>query len=333
MELSVRKLQVASALAEHLPPSLARPMVKAASGAFAHRSADERLVIERYLRRIYGLVLDGVTPDPKKQTWPLPEDAPITEAQLEEKVEQVFQSFGRYWLDALRLPSLTMDELDRTFTYEGLEHLIIPAQNGQGVVAAIPHFGSWESASRWLVMTHNIPVAAAVEHLEPPELFDWFLTYRRDQLGLNVIPVGPTAAVELAGALSAGSVLCLLSDRDLTGDGIAVEFFGERTTLPGGPALLALRSGAPLVPVAVFVQGNNHHAVVLPPLDTQRRGRLRADVQRVTQDVAHALEILICRDPTQWHVLQPNWPSDFAALGLPQPGWVQAEKEKGRSDA
>jgi len=103
--------------------------------------------------------------------------------------------------------------------------------------------------------------------------------------------------------------------------------------LPGGPALLALRSGAPLVPVAVFVQGNNHHAVVLPPLDTQRRGRLRADVQRVTQDVAHALEILICRDPTQWHVLQPNWPSDFAALGLPQPGWVQAEKEKGRSDA
>ncbi|MEI7887918.1 MAG: phosphatidylinositol mannoside acyltransferase [Actinomycetes bacterium] len=333
MELSVRKLRVATALAEHLPSSVARAAVHAASKAFAHRSPAERVVIERYLRRIYGLPLDGLLPDPAVRTAQFPKDAPITEAQLDEKVEAVFQSFGRYWLDALRLPSLSMDELDRTFTYEGLEHLILPAQNGQGVIAAIPHFGSWESASRWLVLTHNIDVAAAVEQLEPPELYEWFLTYRRDLLGLNVIPVSPTAAVELAGALSAGSVLCLLSDRDLTGDGIAVEFFGERTTLPGGPALLALRSGAPLVPVAVFVDGNNHHAVVLPPLDTERRGRLRADVQRVTQDVAHALETLICRDPTQWHVLQPNWPSDFAALGLSMPAWVQTENEKGGADA
>lgn len=274
-----------------------------------------------------------MTPDPNLRTAPLPTDAPITEAQLEEKIEQVFLSFGRYWLDALRLPSLTLDELDQTMTYEGLEHLILPAQRGQGVIAAIPHFGSWESASRWLVMAHSIPVAAAVEHLEPQELYEWFLSYRRDQLGLNVIPVGPTAAVELAGALSAGSVLCLLSDRDLSGDGIPVDFFGERTTLPGGPALLALRSGAPLLPVAIFVQGNHHHAAILPPLDTQRRGRLRADVQRVTQDIAKGLEVLICRDPTQWHVMQPNWPSDFAALGLPLPSWVQAEREKGRSEA
>ena len=208
MQLSVRKLRAASALAEHLPSALARPLVTSASRAFARRSPSERLVIERYLRRIYGMALDGVTPDPNKRTWTLPKDAPITEAQLEEKVEQVFESFGRYWLDALRLPSLNLDELDRVFTYEGLEHLIVPAQAGQGVIAAIPHLGSWESASRWLVMTHKLAVAAAVEHLEPPELFEWFLTYRRDQLGLNVIAVGPTAAVELAGALSSGSVLC-----------------------------------------------------------------------------------------------------------------------------
>ncbi|MEX0768139.1 MAG: phosphatidylinositol mannoside acyltransferase, partial [Microthrixaceae bacterium] len=293
----------------------------------------ERLVVERYLRRIYGLELDGLMPDPKLRTAPMPADAPITEEQLEEKIEQVFLSFGRYWLDALRLPSMTLDELDQTMTYEGLEHLILPALSGQGVIAAIPHFGSWECASRWLVLAHEIPVAAAVEHLEPKELFEWFVAYRRDQLGLQVIPVGPTAAVELAGALTAGSVLCLLSDRDLTGDGIPVEFFGEQTTLPGGPALLALRSGAPLIPVAIFVQGNHQHAVVLPPLDTQRRGRLRADVQRVTQDVAHALEVLICRDPTQWHVLQPNWPSDFAALGLPLPVWAQAKNDKTSEEA
>jgi KDO2-lipid IV(A) lauroyltransferase len=52
---------------------------------------------------------------------------------------------------------------------------------------------------------------------------------------------------------------------------------------------------------------------VLPPLDTSRHGKLREDVQRVTQDLAGALEVLIRRAPEQWHLLQPNWPSDRAA--------------------
>jgi KDO2-lipid IV(A) lauroyltransferase len=92
-----------------------------------------------------------------------------------------------------------------------------------------------------------------------------------------------------------------------------VDFFGERTTLPGGPATLALRTGAPLLPTAVYFDGPDHRrSVVLPPVDTSRQGRLREDVQRVTQDLAHALEDLIRRAPEQWHLLQPNWPSDRA---------------------
>jgi KDO2-lipid IV(A) lauroyltransferase len=90
-----------------------------------------------------------------------------------------------------------------------------------------------------------------------------------------------------------------------------VEFFGERTTLPGGPATLALRTGAPIVPTAIYFDGpSSRHAVLLPALDTRRQGKLRDDVQRVTQDLATALEILIRKAPEQWHLLQPNWPSD-----------------------
>src|SRR5262249_46389177 len=104
------------------------------------------------------------------------------------------------------------------------------------------------------------------------------------------------------------------SDRDLTGDGVEVDFFGERTTLPGGPALLALRSGAPILPLATYFDpGLDHHATVQPPLDTTRRGApysLRDDVARITQDLAHECEDLIGRAPQQWHLLQPNWPSD-----------------------
>jgi len=84
--------------------------------------------------------------------------------------------------------------------------------------------------------------------------------------------------------------------------------------------LMALRSGSPLFPTAVLFDGPHCRAVVLPALDTERRGRLRDDVHRVTQDLAIALEQLIRRAPEQWHLLQPNWPSDYEALGLPVPG-------------
>jgi KDO2-lipid IV(A) lauroyltransferase len=110
--------------------------------------------------------------------------------------------------------------------------------------------------------------------------------------------------------------VCLLCDRDLGGDGIEVEFFGERTTLPAGPATLALRTEAPLLPAAVYFgpQGG-HHAVVMPPVPSSREGRLRDDVERVTQELAHRFEELIRAAPEQWHLLQPNWPSDHASNG------------------
>ena len=106
--------------------------------------------------------------------------------------------------------------------------------------------------------------------------------------------------------------MCLLSDRDIRGGGIEVEFFGEKTTMPAGPATLALRTGAPLLPTGVYFTSrrNGHLAVVRPPLPIERTGRLRDDVVRVTQDLAHELEDLIRRAPEQWHLMQPNWPAD-----------------------
>ena len=142
------------------------------------------------------------------------------------------------------------------------------------------------------------------------DLFEWFVDLRRS-FGFEVVALGPDAGPATARALRANHVLALLCDRDLTGTGPEVEFFGERTTLPGGPATLALRPGAPILPTAIYFDGPScRRAAVMPPLDTTRQGKLRDDVQRVTQDLAHALEDLIRRAPEQWHLLQPNWPSD-----------------------
>jgi lauroyl/myristoyl acyltransferase len=116
-------------------------------------------------------------------------------------------------------------------------------------------------------------------------------------------------------ALRNNHVVCLLSDRDIGGGGVEVEFLGERTTLPAGPATLALRTGAPLFPTAVYYGGERgRRGVVRPPLDLARTGRLRDDVARVTQALADELGDLIRRAPEQWHLLQPNWPSDRAAV-------------------
>jgi KDO2-lipid IV(A) lauroyltransferase len=168
----------------------------------------------------------------------------------------------------------------------------------------------------------GLQVTVVVEPVEPPALFEFFSDFRR-QLGMHIVPLGPSAASEVLRALKAGHVVCLLSDRDIVGDGVELEFFGEVTTIPAGPATLALRTGAALIPVGCYFEGSHgHHAVVQPPVVAERQGRLRPDVARVTADLAGRLEDLIRAAPEQWHLQQPNWPSDHDALeaiGKPHP--------------
>jgi KDO2-lipid IV(A) lauroyltransferase len=158
-----------------------------------------------------------------------------------------------------------------------------------------------------------MPMTAVVERIEPERLFEWFLD-QRAKMGLTGVPLGGgSSGTALIRTLKSGAVVGLVSDRDLVGNGVDVEFFGERTTLPGGAATLAVRTGAVLLPVIVYSgPGNWHTGVVHPPLDTTRSGSLRADVQRLTQELATIFEDFILRRPEQWHLYQPNWPSDRA---------------------
>ena len=192
-------------------------------------------------------------------------------------------------------------------------------RSGVGPILVMPHLGTWEWAAWWLALVPGMKVTAVVEPLEPPEVFEWFVSFRQ-RLGMDIIPLGPDAGGRLAAAIKRGDVVCLLADRDVAGNGVAVEFFGEGTRLPAGPALLALRTGAPLIPAAVYWRGRS------PP----RRRRacrstpaapagIRRDTHRVVRDYAAALEGLIRAAPEQWHLMSPNWPSDYEALGLPVP--------------
>ena len=235
-------------------------------------------------------------------------------------VDDVFASYGRYWLELFHLPAdARRGEVAANFSVEGYERITDALDAGRGVILALPHLGGWEWAAAWMAEQGH-ELLAVVEALEPPELLEWFAE-QRAAMGLEVVPLGPGVSTALLRALRDNRIVCLLCDRDLPGDGVEVEFFGERTTIPAGPALLALRTGAALLPTAVyFGPGRSHRAVVGEAVPVARAADLRGDIDRISQDLAGRLEALITAAPEQWHLLQPNWPSDrdgASAAGAP----------------
>jgi len=192
---------------------------------------------------------------------------------------------------------------------DGLHHLRDGMARGNGVILALPHIGSWEYGGAFLA-TQDLPMTSVAERIEPPELFDYFVE-QRAAMGLTIVPLDKHSGGTILSTLRAGKLVGLLCDRDIEGTGIEVDFFGERTTMPAGPATLALRTGATLCTGAVYSgPGSDHRALVEPPLDTARGSSLRADVARLTQEIATRLEGLIRRAPEQWHVFQPLWIAD-----------------------
>jgi phosphatidylinositol dimannoside acyltransferase len=281
--------KAAAAVARALPHPIAAGGARALGRLAGHLATERRAQVERNLHRV---------------------DPTLSGARLRRLVDETFESYARYYEESFRLPGTSPADLDAGFRAEGFEHLDAAMGAGRGAIMALPHLGGWEWSGFWLTQLKGYAVTAVVEELEPRDLFEWFVELRRS-FGFDIVALGPHAGPATARALRSNHVLALLCDRDLSGTGPEVEFFGERTTLPGGPATLALRTGAPILPTAVYFDGPDcRRGAVLPPLDTTRQGRLRDDVQRVTQDLAYALEGLIRRAPEQWHLLQPNWPSD-----------------------
>jgi KDO2-lipid IV(A) lauroyltransferase len=177
---------------------------------------------------------------------------------------------------------------------------------GRGTILVLPHTGNWDAAGAWMGMT-GAPFTTVAERLKPESLYERFLAYRQS-LGMEVLPTKggerPPSEV-LTERLEAGGTICLLADRDLTPRGVDVTFFGADARMPAGPATLALRTGATLMPtVASFTEdgwGLDFH----PPV-------AHTDLPTMTQGVASLFEREIARSPADWHMLQRLWLDDLA---------------------
>lgn len=279
----------AAALAGWLPAPVAATAAVGVGWCAARVLRRRRRVVARTLSRVTGGHLRG--------------------RELAHAVDMVFLSYARYWLETFRLTGATRDLLDQGTEIRGLAHLDTARSLGRGVVLVTPHLGGWDFGGAWLA-SHGYPITTVVEALASPALFEWFARLRRG-LGVEVVAHGADTLETLRRALACGRVVALVCDRDLGRRGVPVELFGEPTTLPAGPARLALEEGAPLLAAAVyFAPAGGHKAVIRPPIHVPRTGEPRTDVAALTQAIAAELEALIAASPTQWHLMQPNWPAD-----------------------
>lgn len=236
----------------------------------------------------------------------------VSELRMDELVGDAVRSYARYWLETFRLPRMDHDDILARTVAEGVAHLDEAIARGKGVVLALPHQGNWDAAALWLI-AHGQRFTTVVERLKPESLFDRFVAYR-ESLGMEVLALtgGPRPPSEvLAERLRSGRVICLLADRDLSRNGVPVQFFGEPARLPGGPALLAATTGAALLPVSLWFTPDGWGHRINAPIDVPTGGRLRDRVVAATQAMADVLAHDIAERPVDWHMLQGLWLADL----------------------
>ena len=219
-------------------------------------------------------------------------------------------SYARYWREAFRLPTMDHRKLAREIddSVLGQDNLDGALAAGRGVVLALPHSGNWDINGVWLAQTRGTFTTVA-ERLKPESLYRRFIAYR-ERLGFEVLPLSgserPPFEV-LCERLHDNGVVCLMAERDLTRTGVEVEFFGEPTRMPAGPAKLAIATGAALLPAHCWFEGDGWGCNMQPPLDCSS-----GDVGAITQALADEFTKNIAAHPEDWHMLQPQWLADLS---------------------
>ena len=219
-------------------------------------------------------------------------------------------SYARYWREAFRLPTMDHHALGQQLaeTVVGQEHLDAALADGRGAVLALPHSGNWDIAGVWLTQTRG-KFTTVAERLKPESLYRRFIDYR-ESLGFEVIALSggeqPPFPL-LSERLRDNKAVCLMAERDLSRNGVQVDFFGEPTRMPAGSAKLAIKTGAALLPAHCWYDGDATQIDIDPPLDCAS-----GDVGVITQALADVFARNIAEHPADWHMLQPQWLADLS---------------------
>ncbi|HEX9855733.1 MAG TPA: phosphatidylinositol mannoside acyltransferase [Acidimicrobiia bacterium] len=271
-----------------LPEPAMRRSGEALGRLLWHLAPKRRALVQRHLRRVVGESADVVALS-----------------------RRMFASYGRYWAELFWITPRRKAEFVEHADVEGVEHATAARDAGRGVIFALPHIGNWEAAGA-KAEAIGFPVLAAAEALSNQRIVDWFVECRR-AVGIDVVvaSTGAKVTAALMRRLGDGGTVALVADRDVTGRGVEVEFFGEKTTMPAGPVALAERTGAALFPVgSYFKEGKGHDFVIHEPIVIPDAPTREERIAGGVKAFASALEGIIRVAPEQWHLFVPNWPSD-----------------------
>ena len=277
-----------------LPEPLAKRAFETAADIAWRRQGPQIQVLEANLRRVLGPDADG--------------------GQVRAVSRESMRSYARYWLEAFRLPVTPVPRvLDTTTVFGQIQTALDYLAAGRGVIFALPHMGNWDAAGVWAIANGPGSFTTVQERLKPESLFDRFVAFR-EGLGFEVLPASggaERAFGTLAQRLRAGQLVCLVTDRDVTGTGTEVEFFGEKARMMGGSAALAERTGAALFPAVLWYEEDRLMVRVGEEIAVPPDGDRNQKVAVMTQQLASYFEAGIREHPADWHMLQRVFVADL----------------------
>jgi len=239
-------------------------------------------------------------------------------------------SYARYWFEVFRLPVISSERIIEQMGFVPGEDAVHAALGvGRGVVLALAHMGNWDQAGAWIIARGVPRFTTVAERLEPESLARRFFAFR-EGLGFEVLPAtgGVARFGTLARRLREGGLVCLLTERDLTGSGIEVDFFGEKARMMGGSAALAIQTGAALMPVTLWFKDGGWGAHIHQEIPMPAEGSRREKVLAMTQEMARVFEAGILAHPEDWHMLQRVFVADLDLARL-----ARAEAKAGAAGA
>ena len=230
-------------------------------------------------------------------------DLDPSDPEVARVARRAFQNYGRMLLDFMLIGNLTPDELLNRMSIGGRDNLDAALSAGRGVIMAVPHMGSWDMAGAFGGAL-GYPVSAVAVRF--PGSLNAVVVRTRQRFGLNVITLGRFAVRAITQALQANGVVALLCDLE-QGPGVAVRFFGRRAVVPGGPAAIALKTGATLLPACQYATSPGRYHVHMDPPLTWSAGETK---EGLMQRVVTRFEDFIKERPDQWYAFRPMFARD-----------------------
>ena len=235
----------------------------------------------------------------------------LDKAQLEFLVNAGMRSYLRYWCDTFRFPAWSKERLLSTTVCENENFLRDPIADKRGCIVALPHAGNWDHAGAYFCAT-GIPLTTVAEHLKPEKLFRKFLEYRT-AIGMEVLDLDSRSIAVLSQRLRSGKLVALVADRDLSKNGIPVNFFGTGGQMPAGPALLAIQTGADLITAFVKYEEVGIRIIFGEAIAVPATGSVQEKAAVMTQVIADRFAEQLAIHTVDWHMLQRIWRDDANA--------------------